>query len=101
MQVNQINSTNFSGIKGKQTLKKFLKDGSTAHVQIFKDNSGARIKGLECLVEKNNSIQSGYGTFNTKGLNKNEVAGFFEKLGTATKGEMDALINFAKGICIK
>ena len=56
MQVNQVNSTNFSGIKGKQTLKKFLKDGSTAHVQIFKDSSDARIKGLECLVEKNNSI---------------------------------------------
>ena len=70
-------------------------------MQIFKDSSDARIKGLQCLVEKNNRILGGYGTFNTKGLNKNEVAGFFEKIGTATKGEMDALINFAKGVCIK
>ena len=101
MQVNQVNSTNFSGVKGKHTLKRYLNDGSTAHVRIYKDNSEARVKGLECLIEKNDRIQNGYGTINGKGLNKNEIAGFFEKIGTATKGEMDALINFAKGICIK
>ena len=101
MQVNQVTSTNFSGVNGKQTLKKFLKDGSTAHVKISKDNSSAQIKGLECLIEKNDYIQNGYGTFNTKGLNKNDITGFFEKISSATKGEMDALISFAKGICIK
>ena len=52
MQVNQVNSTNFSGVKGKHTLKRYLNDGSTAHVRIYKDNSGARVKGLECLIEK-------------------------------------------------
>lgn len=97
MKVN-FNQQNF---QGKNLITKeftgALKDSSTAHVRVTFDDKFNFTK-LDCLALKNGKIRGGQQTACGNGINKKEVAHFFETLQKDAKEGVDFLKELAKSL---
>ena len=101
MQVQNIQSASFKGIPTSMTVTNHLKGGIDSKIKIVQDSEDKRILEMNFNLLKGDKYVGSYNVMSKKGLSKEYVNLFFDKIASAKVEGAEWLAAFAKTLIRK